>query len=53
MSKSRNQKWYDYEEEDYSDKRKRNKDIDRRKQKRIKNALRNKDVHMLSQQDEQ
>lgn len=51
MSKSRNQKWYDYEEEDYTDKKKRTKDMDRRKQKRIKNALRNKDINVLQQED--
>lgn len=51
MSKSRNQKWYDYEEDDYSDKKKRSKDIDRRKQKRIKNALRTKDINALQQDD--
>lgn len=51
MSKSRNQKWYDYEEEEYPNKKKRNMDIDRRKQKRIKNALKTKDIHALQQDD--
>jgi hypothetical protein len=49
MSKSRNQKWYDYEDDDYSEKNRRKKDIDRRKQKRMKSALKTKDVRALSE----
>ena len=48
MSKSRNHKWYDYEEEDSSHKNRRKQDIDRRKQKRMKSALKTKDVRALT-----
>jgi hypothetical protein len=48
MSKSRNHKWYDYEEEDSSHKNRRKQDMDRRKQKRMKSALKTKDVRALT-----
>jgi hypothetical protein len=52
MSKSRNHKWYDYEEDDSTNKNRRKQDIDRRKQKRLKSALKTKDVRALSEQSE-
>jgi len=48
MSKSRNHKWYDHEEDDYSHKNRRKQDINRRQQKRMKSALKTKDIRTLS-----
>lgn len=55
MSKSRNTKWYDrFETEDYSyNKTKKNKPKDeRRKQKKMKNALREKNLGYFEQDEE-
>ncbi len=45
MSKSRSRKWYDYEDEDYSKKDKRFRQ--RRENKKIKNALKSKNLEYL------
>ncbi len=54
MGKSRNRKWYDSYDDDYYDSDKKQNNQDRRKQKRIKNALKSKnyDVQNLSADDD-
>jgi hypothetical protein len=53
MSKSRNKKWYEYDEFDYSEDQEHDRKLEeRRKQKKIKNALRTKDIGVLVE-DEQ
>lgn len=51
MKKSK--KWNDYEDEEFvTDKRNRKQQADRRKKKRLKNALRSGDVDQLSHMDD-
>jgi hypothetical protein len=53
MSKSRNKKWYDYDEYEYVEDQEHERKLEeRRKQKKIKNALRTKDIGVLVE-DEQ
>jgi hypothetical protein len=53
MSKSRTKKWYDrFDPDEDTFDIKRNKIDDRRKQKRLKTALKNKNLEFLSDEDE-
>lgn len=51
MSKSRNRKWYDYDDdlEDYKQKK---KGDDRRSKKKLKNALRTKNYEYFDENEE-
>lgn len=55
MGKSRNKKWYDdfNDDEDYDDKSKKKKFINRRNEKRMKNAIKTKDLSYLMTQDDE
>lgn len=51
MSKSRNRKWYEQEDED-AEVKKNKRMAERRKEKRLKNALKQRDFSYFEQQDE-
>lgn len=53
MSKSRNSKWYDRDDEYESYKNKKNKFKDRRNEKRMKSALKIRDIDYLSKETEE
>jgi hypothetical protein len=52
MSKSRNRKWYEHEDDDTEVKKKNKRFADRRKEKRLKSALKQRDHSYFEQQDE-
>lgn len=52
MSKSRNRKWYDYDEGDESVSRKDRRFQDRRKDKKIKAALKTQNLDYIEVNDE-
>lgn len=51
MSKSRNRKWYEYDDEDSYDKKKSRKD-ERRNQKKMKNAMKARNLDYFEQEED-
>lgn len=54
MSKSRNRKWYDYEDDDYESTNNKTKRLheQRRRDKRLKSALKTRDIDYLKEMED-